>query len=310
MPNLKLVMTLFLSGFVVASCSGSTASSISADDACADFSTAACEKFNSCAPILVRVSYGDLATCQTRVKPDCKANLAAPGTSATPERMAACTSEYKNVSCSDLVGGTAPPSCLPTKGAVANGGACGDDSQCQSAFCGKDGDKQCGSCAVQPAAGSACVNNKCPSGLGCSSNVCVKRGASGDSCDPLKQPCQSGLDCVGGKCVASGKAGDTCDSAQKDAPGCDILQGVLCVAKKCELAKVVNAGERCGFVDGAPILCGGNQYCKTDPGKADGICAAKAKDNAGCDAKNGPECEAPAKCLDGLCKLAAPETCK
>ncbi|MDB4993063.1 MAG: hypothetical protein JWM74_495 [Myxococcaceae bacterium] len=311
MFNFKLVMALAVSGFVVLACSGST-SSISADEACADIAATACEKYDSCAPITIRVSYGDINTCKTRAQPDCKAGLAAPGTSATPDRIAACSSELKNVSCNDFFAGNAPASCLPTKGSVANGGACGDDSQCASAFCGKDGDKQCGSCAVPPALGSACVNNRCPTGLDCAANVCIKRGASGDSCDPEKQPCQGTLNCFKGKCVAAGKAGDTCDATLKDAPSCDLFQGVICVAKKCELAKVVNAGEPCGFTGGTLVLCSGNLYCKRDANKADGICAAKAKDGAGCntDPTKGPDCETPAKCIDGVCQLAAPEKCK
>ena len=314
MRNFKLVMPLLFSGLVIAACSGSSRS-ITADEACADAATAVCDKYNACAPLLIRVSYGDVATCNTRAKPDCKAALAAPNTSNTPSRTAACANDLKNLSCNDLVGGVSPESCLPTKGGVANGGACGDDSQCASTFCGKAGDKQCGSCAVAPSLGGACVNDRCPSGLDCVSNVCVKPGGSGASCD-AKQPCQGTLGCFQGKCTALGKAGDACDTSGNNptAPNCDIVfQGVVCAAsKKCEVLKVVNAGEPCGFLEGTVIVCGNNTYCKHDAGKADGVCAAKAKDGAGCNVDNtkGPECEAPAKCLDGVCQLAAPERCK
>ncbi len=299
--------------FVALACSGSSSSSVSAADACSQAADALCQKFDACSHVYVQIAYADVATCKTRALGNCTGNLAATGQSNTPARTAACATALSSISCDDLFAGKLPPDCNPTAGQVKTGSTCGDDSQCASTFCG-NGTDVCASCAVAPSEGGACVNDKCPSGLVCAGNLCVRPGGNGDACSATK-PCRTNLVCANGTCSAGGKGGDACDPSVKTGTPCSLTDGFFCnpTSSKCDAIKTAAAGEACGLVNGAGYLCNSTTYCKkATPAATSGTCVARASDGAGCstDESQGAPCLTGAICSDGVCKLKDASTCK
>lgn len=297
---------------VVSACSGSSSSSVSASDACAQAVDTLCQKIDSCGAFFLQVAYTDVATCKTRVLGNCVSTFSAPNEGNTPERLQACAAAAKDISCGDLFANNLPKDCQPVAGTAPTGAACGDDSQCQTAFCG-NGSDICASCSVPPAEGGACVNGKCPSGLDCVDNLCIKRGASGDSCAGGK-PCRTDLVCADGTCKVGGKAGDACDPQGQGTP-CSLVDGFFCnpASSKCEAVKIGAAGEACGYVDGSGVLCNSSTYCKKDaPTAVKGLCVARAQDGAACsdNEAQGAPCMTGAKCSDGICKVPDAAACK
>src|SRR5579883_3223773 len=115
---------------LAAACSSSSGSGgPSADQACADYAAALCNKINSCSAFLVQVLYPDVASCQSRLQAECASALAAKGTGASPGDAEACAQAYSPLACNDAFARKTPSACRKA-GSVANGGACGDDNQC------------------------------------------------------------------------------------------------------------------------------------------------------------------------------------
>lgn len=315
----NLAWTIGAVGLLVAACSGST-SSISSDQAAQDVAVAYCNKINMCAPVEIKIAFGTVDACIAAAKKSVSLEIAAPMTSLTPEREEACVAAANKASCSDILAGINPSECDPQPGTIAVGAACGDDNQCVSAFCSVPSGKTCGTCATAPAAGAACVNNRCPHGLTCvggdtaATNTCVKPATVGQACSTT-QPCTGVLSCYQQKCVTGGDAGADCDPLAITTPPCNGLAGVVCdgATKKCTELTLAAAGGACGIVDSKFVLCQAGNYCKTAGSAAFmGTCAPQAAEGGGCntDPAKGPSCLAPAKCDTGVCRVADPSTCK
>jgi hypothetical protein len=306
-------------GALVAACSGSTAS-VSSDQAATDLASAYCNKINMCAPVEIKIAFGTVDACITAAKKSTAVDIAAPMTSFTPDRAEACVSAANAASCADILAGINPADCAPKPGTIAVGAACGNDSQCVSAFCSVPAGKTCGQCATAPAAGAACVNSRCPQEFVCisgdtaASNTCVKPATAGQACSAT-QPCAGALACYQQKCVSGGEAGADCDPAGMTAPPCSFLSGAACDAstKKCAELTLAAPGGACGVVNSKFVLCQAGNYCKTAGSTAFmGTCAPQAAEGGGCDTDpaKGPSCLAPAKCDTGVCKVANPANCK
>jgi hypothetical protein len=315
---------------VMVGCSSSDGggSNVTADEACNQYAAAVCDKAQSCAGTFISVSFGDVATCKARALLECKADLSAPSTAITPADLAACATASTSASCAALLDNEVVPACLPKSGGLADGQACGTDSQCKSAFCALDGDVAvCGKCAPKPVEGGACLEGKCPAGLRCSrKSTCAKVVADGGACDDGK-PCATGSACYKGVCT-KGQAteGAACDEATVAAPGCDGTKGFLCLAKKCTQAKFAAEGQPCGLELDASMtalksvtLCQKGGYCKgvdtsARPPVFKGTCAPAAKEGEACvadaDISKGPGCLEPAECVGGKCVLPDPAACK
>lgn len=313
---------------VAAGCSSSDSGSSgpTADEACTQLAAALCDKIAACAPSFITLGYGDATTCKARQLIECKANLSAPSTSATPADTAACANVAKSAACSALLDNTFPTECLPKAGQLDDGKPCGNDAQCKSGFCGLDNDKEiCGLCAAKPAEGAACNRNKCPSGTVCARNdKCAKPVAEGGACDDSK-PCATGFSCFGAKCTKNvATEGGACDDALVKAPTCDSLQGFACIASKCMKVALVSEGKPCGIeVSGTTIksftLCDKAGWCKgidltAKPPVYTGTCQPAAKEGEACVAdatfNKGPGCLEPAECVGGKCVLPDAATCK
>lgn len=327
---MRKVLFAFAVLAVAVGCSSSEdgTTTVSADQACTDFASTLCDKVQTCTGGLwVQSVYGDLANCQSRAKAECMQGLSAPNTAAMPSDVASCSSAAKSVQCTALFSNDLPAVCAPKSGGLADGAPCGTDSQCKSAFCAFNDDKEvCGVCAVKPTEGGAAVRGKCPLGLVASQDdsTCVKPTAVGGACDP-KKACATGSSCFGGKCVADlGTEGAVCN--EKDGPVCDGMKGLGCLGGKCIKITLAAAGAECGVkIEGTGttakitglVACEKGGWCKgldAAAGKFTGTCEAAAADGAACiadaDFQKGPGCIEPAECVNGKCTLPDAATCK
>ena len=293
---------------------------VTREQACAQISRAICDQYAKCLPFLLTLGFGDTATCVSRTSASCPVAFDAPSTSSNPARVSACAAELGKLTCEGLTQAT-PASCIPEPGGLADGASCSDDAQCKSTWCAKNDDAQCGTCRVQPAVSAACVDlgkkndgttqKSCGRNLECAKDVCAKPAATGATCGET-QPCGLGLACFNSKCVAAGKPGAKCDPAGVTDPGCDLLQGSFCnqTTKVCQAFIYSKAGEACSFSATEIKVCSAGTKCIGATATAPGTCVAPAADGAACNAKDGTDCLAPAKCLDGLCKLPSASACK
>lgn len=245
--------------------------------ACSAFADALCAKIQSCTAFGLAALYVDVDTCKERQVLACKASSAATGQKGSADTLESCASSLSALSCPDVTSVKLGASCrIP--GTLANGGACGYDSQCASSFCALAGDKQCGVCAEASTQGGACVNGACSAGYACS-------------------PSDS-------KCYAPGTAqvGASCQRLSD----CDIANGAACNTLTNKCIEVVLAGDdgKCGVngLGNKYTTCRGGAACSST---ANGQCAAIADDGASC-AASGPSCMAPARCVSGKCVLPSP----
>jgi hypothetical protein len=302
----------------LAACSSSGSSSVSADQAASDAATALCNKYNSCSAYFIQIVFGDVGTCAASLKSSLKNALAANGTGATPAEVEACSTAVSGTSCDDALGHNLPSACQPVPGKLANGAACGDSSQCQSAFCHLSANGTCGACAAAPANGASCnTDSDCPAGHMCSNaGTCAPPGAAGAACDPTQRPCKVTLTCKNGTCAASDQAGAACTkvtTAAGTSDNCDALAGLYCngqaASGTCAKIALATSGQPCGLVNNAATLCSANGTCKGTTATS-GTCQAAAAAGGSCDATNGPSCAQPAICVNAVCTLPDPASCK
>jgi len=290
-----------LSCAVSAACSGT--STPGAAQSTSDIASAICNKLNACSPLLIKASFGDLATCATREAISFANVLAANGTGWTPAGAESCSQALANASCSDLLGGHgAPPAACQPVGHLAQGAACGDDTQCQSSYCNIAAGN-CGACGAPPAAAAACMDDsQCPRGAVCStSGACVKPAAVGATCGNT-QPCQTTLVCKAGVCAARDGAGASCTLTAGSTDSCDNLGGAFCNGMTCVIVGFAESGQPCGAVNGGLTACSAGGKC------TNGTCQAPPADGAACD-PNGPSCMSPAGCQNGVCIISNPGSC-
>ena len=264
---------------------GDSGAAVSADaaKACADAADAFCNQVQACSPFGLQATFGDLATCKTRFAIGCGQTFSFPGTSATPANTESCAAAIPAISCADFLAGNLGTACTTKPGSVANGAACGDDAQCQSTFCARAPDSQCGTCSATSTAGGPCTNQACSTGLTCptGSSTCQK--------------------------PVAGQIDDTCHS-QAD---CDLAHGIGCNTNddKC-LQLAISTDGSCGADSITPskyTICPANGSCDSVLG---GSCHAAAADGASCSTdSSGPTCLSPAKCVSGKCTLPDATAC-
>jgi hypothetical protein len=312
-PSRIAVAPLLFVALVVA-CSGSTtSSSATPDQACNDAAQTLCNKISTCVPYILKVAYGDVATCVTRSKVNCVSGFSASGTSATPSSVETCVNDANAVSCDDLLARNGPSSCFTQPGQLADGAACGTDAQCKGTLCRMPADNSCGACSSPGVAGTCRARDAdCDHGLVCTSSKCVAPGAAGAACN-ADTPCLASLACVSGKCVTALGAGVACTFVLNENP-CSIVQGLFCnpKSKVCAQIGYADAGGQCGYFNDNFVACTGSATCKGANllTQTPGTCEAPATDGATCDTLQGGSCMPPARCISGLCKITDPTTCK
>lgn len=312
MQKTSLAFSAVALGLCLVACSSTTAAGVGSGTpagACDAFAQAVCNKLQECIPIGLTAQYGDVAQCTARTKQSCTNTLGATGTGATPAALNACTSAYNGAACDALLSGTVLDACKAPAGTLADGTACGDDSQCVNRNCQKTTDPACGHCAPRGGTGSGCVvSGDCTEGLICGAALkCVELGKQGAACSAT-QLCQANLACQNGKCDTPLAVGAQCNPA---APACNAAKGNQCGASQtCEELKLAKAGEACGVVNGQITSCAAHGKCTIMKGAQSGTCAAAAADGAACDTQKGPLCQAPAACVKGVCVFPDPNACK
>jgi hypothetical protein len=291
-------LTLLL---VIAGCGDNTLS-VPPETACTDFGKAFCGQIQSCSSVFMKLTYGDQATCEARLKMPCLNGLKDPGTTQTASRIDACAQKVMTSTCADLFAHVVPAECKAPAGPQADGTVCGDDGQCQHSYCKKT-NSVCGVCATRT---STCASNDdCDSGLVCAGGTCTMRGAKGATCDD-NHPCAYGLSCTSGTCATPPGAGMMC-TANTGGGNCDTAQGYFCnpISNVCQAFSFGNAGDPCGLVNQSFVICAANGTCS---GMLMGNCRAAAADGAACN--DTVKCQAPAQCINSVCTLADTSTCK
>lgn len=289
---------------LLAACSGDSddGGGGSATD-CKSAARSLCTKLQSCAEILVTGAYGTIDKCAERISLDCTAQVGATGSTVGEEDFAGCANAIAASSCDDLFNDVSPAACkLP--GTLENGTQCGFGSQCKSSTCISSASSNCGTCApVSPAGGACGPTAGCEDGLVCSNNVCAQPVAAGGACTTSAQ-CAGLLVCKGGTCATRGGAGAACDPLAGD---CDISQGLFCNpgSSKCEKPTLADPGEPCGIVEQKLVVCGAGGSCDGATLQQPGTCVPPIADGAACSTTDGPDCLAPAECVNGLCTLPA-----
>jgi hypothetical protein len=326
MPAIRTFTPWAATAVVLAACSGSgtTASTVTADQAATNAATALCAKYNTCSAFFIQLEYGDVGACTSAAKTALANALGAPSTGASPAQIADCATAIPGTSCDDVLSHNLPTSCQAVAGALATGTPCGDSSQCKSAYCHQATGTTCGACADPPAAGASCAaDGDCPVGSTCSKGgKCASPGAAGASCDPVNQPCKATLACKSGTCGTPDAAGASCTKATTNGIStdtCDSLAGLYCNAQgTCAAIELATPGQPCLLVNGGLTTCSGNGTCNI-PSKlaTSGTCLAAAAPGASCTAKgtglsyavSSADCAPPAICENGVCTVADAASC-
>ena len=287
-----------------ASCAKATDTSATVDDGCNQQAAAICRKMNDCSPFRLQATYGDEVTCEGQQKQECLSLLQAEGTSRTPDQASTCATALRQQACDQFVAGAAIDGCEAQPGTLAAGKACIDDAQCETAFC-KVTSASAGACGV-------CATGTAKSGGG---------NTAGFPCDE-STGCAPGFACVasgttldGGAtkstCVALGTAGASCATGA----GCDESQGFACdpASKTCAQITLDSDGDDC---DNDLFQCSGGT-CRASPeagpdASADEprICISTAIIGSACDVVAGPDCMAPAVCINRTCTIKTSAACK
>lgn len=271
---------------------------------CKSAARSLCTKLQSCGEIFVTGAYGDLDTCADRLSLQCTAQLGAPGSNVTEANFAACANAISAQSCEALFTNQSPDECK-LAGTLDDGSQCGFGSQCKSSTCvNTSSTSACGTCTpVAPAGGNCTSTGACEDGLVCSNGVCAQPVAAGGACTSTGQ-CAGTLICKTGTCAMPGGAGADCNPASSE---CDTLAGLFCNpgSNKCEKPTVASEGGPCGIVDQKLVVCGGGGSCEGATLTAPGTCVPPIADGAACNPTDGPNCLAPADCINGLCTLPA-----
>jgi hypothetical protein len=253
MPETMLRSSLFGTSFLVASTvvvvacsSGSSSGSSSAGGACAEYVAAQREGAQACGKYIV--APGREAELSARLEKECTLVSSAPGSGITPTALVACAAKMRAAcgdddACEDIL----------VAGTLADGAACGADTQCASGDCKSSSTtaNRCGVCVARVAIGGACGGadaGNCVKGASCATKggttgTCVARTvlAEGDVCfDPAKPAsapasCGEGLVCNQDgsntstvvKCTKRGGAGSSCISES------DCLEALTCLNATC-----------------------------------------------------------------------------
>jgi hypothetical protein len=291
----------------------SSSSSGPPEKPCEALASAICAKRDACDPFNLKKTFGDRPTCEQRFVVSCEDALELTDSSTTSENYQSCAKALGSVSCDDFLMGNRPAACRAGAGPRKNGTKCGDDAQCQTAFCKKQG--ECGVCTTKSKPGESCSQNSdCEDGYMCSGqNKCAPPRKAGDPCGTAA-PCLPTLGCSGdtdggtGTCSPLLDAGSVCQTEFQ----CNALMGIFCnyATPACAEVELRAPGLPCGKLNGSDVECRAGGQCKTDPSTMLGTCVGPAKDGAACDLTQGRGCLEPAQCVNLFCTLPSPSTCK
>lgn len=312
---------------------------------CLTTSNTICDQLSQCAPIVLKLSYGDLATCKANAAQNCAA-AAIPNANGTND-PAACLAAIQASCDSYFETSSHPPTaCRLKAGNVADQGACGYEAQCTTGE-GCDlsqaahPDPRCsqGKCTAFTAHASPCTastdcddraGDQCvatftsgpPSGSD-GQNACqsVTYGGSGADCvDGTNKQCQAAFYCgPNSKCTALLGANATCDPVTNN--HCDSRVGLSCqqvpqsapATYACTAPVLVPSGAQCGLVNGISQGCYGNSYC--DSTSVPTTCQPRVAQGQGCisalpNCASGLHCASASEPNPGTCQPPGAAVCQ
>jgi hypothetical protein len=276
------------------------------------YADALCAFYEKCDPIYLKVIYGDIATCRTRLLVSTTDSLSAPGNVVSSSQLTACANKLGATSCDDHL--FSLPEC-DFRGTLEDGAPCAYSGQCKGGSClprSVDGGfAACGTCSTRLVEGGDCTRGECRPGFACAEARCAKKGSAGEPCDAAK-PCRTDLHCAAdGKCAARLGPGAPCNPS---APSpCDVARGLNCIEETattgtCKENAYAILGGKCGFDATARIFTSClRSYCSTGVG-TDRTCTTRKAADAPC--LNDDECTDAHYCENGVCRPANATVCK
>jgi hypothetical protein len=264
-----------------------------------------CQRMGECMPAWLAQSYGDQATCVSRMDMSMRPLLSLRATAWTVDVLDQCTEGIRTQTCDDRVNGVVAPGCAFT-GLRELDQPCVSHAQCKTGYCSSHDAGLCGACAAPPGKGVSCTwSSDCASPNWCMPDYsCAPPGGLGAACDENRL-CGSMLNCVSAKCTARGTTvGAYCDTS--NGVSCEWLQhGVDCYKSlsKCVGEAWASAGQACG--QGATLLtyCSAGGPCMPNASGTGNVCQAGPKDGEACEDSYGHRCMWPAECMAGVCKI-------
>jgi hypothetical protein len=316
-----------------------------AAQACASQAAAYCAYAERCEPSLLKKEFGDAANCTARLNVAC-VWATAPGVTVTAAQRQACAASWASRGCREAVDPmTSPCNFESAKGTLADGVACGTDTQCAGGDCyfntsvpadgGTPSAPVCGQCRTLPGAGKPCLDARCDATSWCDpgSHMCrphadlAPEAASCGVSDAGTTLCAFGLTCgTSGTCVKAPAEGQPCTEV--------CAGGMLCVGgtckpypkpgepctgmcesdstceyetKICVANTWVKSGESCS-ASGKPTGCLGGQ-CETS-GDGGMTCVARIADGQPCGPGTSRICQYSSQCVGDVCTPPTPDRCK
>jgi hypothetical protein len=309
--------------------SAACSSSPTATEACTDYASAYCALYSNCSNgFYLAETFGDVATCVSRVEINCDNRLAL-SSAQSAAATESCAQALPATSCADLYANDLPDACQAPDGGTENGGVCTISAQCQSSYCAIAKDALCGTCGQLPAAGDDCSVFPCGPRLSCLrySGTCGVQASDGGPCLG-EGDCQYGFACLeafgdGGICVPAAASGEACDLQRLTGYACSTRLGLYCRLLGpgngvCTALDQSDAGQPCGDVLDVATVCIQSGVCqKASPDAGSGTCLGYATDDAACDSDGGPFCLPLSRCIPatdggtaGVCQQPAQMACQ
>jgi len=279
---------------------------------CAGYAAKLCDRLAACSSPYLTWVYGTMAGCQARFELQCRSEAIAPGTGFRGAGAMACADAFAGASCDDLRGDSVPA--CQFKGTLPAGAACGSGAQCSSGFCRIPETAFCGKCDARAAEGAVCDSDAaCEFPLLCSeAGRCARPAGEGELCNETR-PCLPGpLFCGNDNtCRRPSAEGKACN-VSGNAPYQRCETGFACrptAGGTCRPIRLVDVGLTCGIspTGSSVVLCNGSGSC------VNGTCRPPGQDGERCTASplgDSGGCQPPALCLEGLCKLPDPASCR
>ncbi len=270
-------------------------------DGCAEYASAVCNRRASCEPFQMTIEVGDSLACQEAVKLQCTRWIETPDGGVDATMLGACAAELATLDCARYVERDWPPSCF-SAGTRAEGDTCGTPGQCAPGLrCSAPVLQSCGNCQPAPPVGAPCTS-ACAPGGSCIGSVCVASGQVGAACGGAGMaPCAATLFCLAGSCEPTLKLNQPCDPG---VGGCDGQLGLFCAAGgTCQQLPTAPAGASC-----VPSGMTPPPFC-LDSICLGGTCISTVDLCEAC-SDAGPFCRPPGACVEGVCSLPIPATCR
>ena len=251
-----------------------------AETACVDYVVAQCSRRVACDPS----NPSGYAECFA-VQEQCPARFLSPGSGYTAESLAACATQWAELSC-DAVNARETPACV-SAGTRAAGEPCRVAAQCASKICSAPDASVCGVCLDAAESGGACeVQAQCPAHELCSFGTCRQLQVWAPELQLSDgSPCTYDGACAG--VCAQTAEGDRCVPAPTIGQACATVS--VAGARRCAWLLHCSPGGLCEPAGEAGQPCAEGvepctgSYCDSATGFAPGTCTDWLDPGSVCD---------------------------